>query len=654
MPNKELFIEIYTEETPIQMQKNIGIDNKMIGVLIDIFKDFGVVLTGEDIYFAKTPVRRLISVLIPEVLIKASDEIKGPRVDAAEIAIDGFLRKYKLEKSDLDIENGYYIYRTAEIKGNTLDLLANITTECFKRWENCWPMVSEWANGFNWPRPIRGLNVSYDDKLINCKISDIQSSQECFGHKFSNVQNVKVIRNLKEAEEFLAVEKITLDQTSPEVKMSRLDSITLEIEKLQNCSVNKEQIEIIKDANTLCESVSIVLGELDIEYRKLPKELIIAVLRNHLKYIPLVEKNGDLNYKFAIVIDSNSMNPAKEASILRGNQTVLNARMKDALFFFERDKNTGIEDLKAKLAEINFDEKLGSVLDGVDRIKAMYMVLDKKFSFGVENAEEIFDHIKLDLGSGMIGEFPELQGYMSYYYFSDSVKNKELFKNVAIYQYRTIADLDGVRDCKKTLGLLLAIWLEYAVSLLYAGHNPTSSKDPFGIRRRLKYVFEIAEKDLGLANFKVELAGVLEGCFDEILRIKSVKDGEAIIFDHEWGTENIKNIFTSLINRCEETFKQNSELIGTRSGRHLNKENNIGVANSISEMFFCSLLKDRKQNVIPNSFEQYTASRDLVNILFDAMSERPEAIELAKLKLGIGIKELAEKITEVALKHQKD
>ena len=149
---------------------------------------------------------------------------------------------------------------------------------------------------------------------------------------------------------------------------------------------------------------------------------------------------------------------------------------------------------------------------------------------------------------------------------------------MAIYQYRTIADLDGVRDCKKTLGLLLPIWLENAVSLLYAGQNPTSSKDPFGISRRLKYVFEIADQDLGLANFKAELAGVLEGYF--------------------WQT---------LVHK---------DLIGPTGMDHPTL---IKIKNDIN------------------------GNIDNTNVT-----------ELLKLQAGIGIKELAEKITEVALKHQKD
>ncbi len=508
---KELFIHIYTEEIPCKMQQNADIDKKFVEVFLTQAQKLGMKLEENDIAFDKSCVRSIISCNLEEKFISESVLTRGPKIDSNPAAIEGFLRKYNITKNDLEIEDGHYIYKTPQKNLRTVDILPTFLENCFTNWETIWPSVTTWANGLNWPRPIRALTALFDSKLIDFEVSDIKSSFEIRGHKFSSQDIYKKISSKADCYSFLSEQKIILDRVHPEKIPQRLDQIKEKVKSAQSQDLTEMQLEIINEVNTLCESVSIIIGEIDKKFEILPNELIIAVMKNHLKYIPLIDSSGKLNKKFAIIVDTNEENDEKTKSILQGNLRVLNARLEDALFFFNKDKSQKIEFFKEKLSQINFNSKLGNILDSVERIKALHSILSQNFSFKVNEgiAKNTIDLIKLDLGSSMISEFPELQGYMVPYYFYHLADDKNLLEKAAIYQYKTILDTINAGLDTEAWEILLTIWLEYSLSLIIVGEKPTSSKDPFGIRRRLKYVFQCVDKILKIDDFATKLSKII-------------------------------------------------------------------------------------------------------------------------------------------------
>lgn len=472
----DFLLEIYTEETPARMQ-NQQIYAKIIDIFCRVFK----VEYNSDI-LAASPVRLVFSCEILENFDTNEEIIRGPKISANQNAVDGFLKKYNTTIDSL-IKNGeYYQYIIPAKSIKTCDILPEKIKEFLFECQNIWPKSMRWNSNFEWIRPIRNICTIFNGKSINFEILGIKSTNLILGHKFANNITRNAINSSKEYFEFIKNSGIILNIANNQSN-NRVIEIEKQIkEKCDKLSVKYDissQKDIITETAGLCEIPYVIIAKIDEKFKILPPEVIHTVIRNHQKYIPLNHEY------FAIVVDKKISHQNEEDTILAGNMKVLKARLEDALFFYNKDIGTSIEVFENRLKNIIFHPKIGNIFDRINRINWFFDEIKRFIDIKNEaNAIKTINCMKLDLGTEMVSEFPELQGFMVKHYFN---KNE-----ACIYQYKNTVDIPEISQDE--CAIILAEWLEYCMSLLCADEEPTSSRDPFGIRRRLKNVSQLIDK----------------------------------------------------------------------------------------------------------------------------------------------------------------
>ncbi len=464
----EFLLEIYTEEVPAEMHSEI-----IFSKLLDFFaKNFSTDRAG--VKFYTTPVRMVFLCNLSDKFTVKSEIIRGPKISAPQQALEGFVKKYAITLNSLGKNGEHYEYTTPEKNLDTADILPQKIAEFLVDSQKIWVKTMRWNGTFEWIRPIRGITAIFNQKPLDGNIFGVKISNAVRGCKFSSPVNTKEIHCAEEYFEFLTSESIILNTAN------RIEEI---INKIKGKTAIDDdfftkQAMVITEAANLCEIPHVILGKIDEKFKNLPTEVIHTVMKNHQKYIPINTE------AFAIVVDKKISTQAQESSILAGNMRVLNARLEDALFFYKNDKNTPPDIFEDRLKNIAFHPKIGSIYDRIPRITWIFEEISRKIN--LKNAEECLKTIKfmkLDLGSEMVAEFPELQGIMGQKYFSIGEASR--------LQYQNTAEITAISQ--ENSAIILAEWLEYCISLMCGGEIPTSSRDPFGIRRRLKNIAQLIQ-----------------------------------------------------------------------------------------------------------------------------------------------------------------
>jgi len=514
---KEFLLEIYSEEVPARLQNDV-IYGKFIDVFIACFENFGINIIKENLFFYATPLRVIFKCDLTEEFELKFEIIRGPKISAPKQAISGFLGKYNINFENLTQNGDYYEYKTNSKVIQTKDILVEIMYKCFIEWKKIWPQTMHWTSHFEWIRPIRNITCIFNSNIIDIKIADISSSNIITGHKFANPILKQDINSFTEYSTFIAGQGIVLNQYFPIIQNNRQLELEYQMKVygtgIDLMYLNTIMTDMIKENSGLCEIPTCIIGEIDEKFLVLPLKVIEAVMIGHQKYIPLHTKDGALLRKFIIVMDKKIDTEEQRQSILNGNNKVLNARLEDALFFYNKDLKTPIQELQKRLQEITFHPKLGSIFDRIQRIKWIFnnivqpnyklrnpvsktgqTSIDVDFS----NAHNIIDYMKLDLCTEMVGEFSELQGYMAVAYFKKYIGDTA----IPIYQYKNPSEVlideihpenNDIYGSEMIFRVIIVIseWLEYSMSLLLVDEVPTSSRDPLGIRRRLKNIYPIS------------------------------------------------------------------------------------------------------------------------------------------------------------------
>ncbi|QED23511.1 glycine--tRNA ligase subunit beta [Candidatus Deianiraea vastatrix] len=511
---KEFFLEIYSEEVPPRLQNSCNIEQKMADIFIAKLAEIGILISSNEIEIYASPLRFVIKCNLPQDIILKSEEIRGPKISAPKAAIDGFLSKYSIKPENLTQNGDYFYFKSLEKNIQMQSEIPNIIKKFLQDASKIWPQTMRWCGTFEWIRPIRNICCLFDGKKIAIDIDKIPSTNEITGHKFASKIEKKEVNSASDYFEFIKSQGIILDKHLPQQDFARKNVIlSNEIVK------NVDSQNVVSEIAGLCEIPHILSAKIDEKFMILPHKVITTVMISHQRYIPIV-KNGDLQRDFVIVVDKKITSNAQENSIIMGNSKVLNARLEDALFFYNKDLKTDKKELENGLKSVIFHPKVGSLFERLKRIKWVFEKLDENHKN--IDAESIILHSKLDLCTQMVGEFPELQGYMALCYFS-KIDNFKILKEIAENQYKN-PDAIGEID-RLSAQFLLAEWIEYCLSLLCAGEVPTSSRDPLGIRRRLKNIKVFAQK----YNFSEDVASTLAGNFGSEFFPKNTCDVKKII-----------------------------------------------------------------------------------------------------------------------------
>jgi len=488
----ELLLELFSEEIPARMQARARED--LARLLGNALGEAG--LEFNEIKTFATP-RRLTTVVegLPARSPDIREERKGPRIDAPDAAIKGFLKSTGLASADQaerrDDKKGAYYVALLERPGRaTAEVIAEIMPELVKSFP--WPKSMRWGIGrLRWVRPLQSIICLLDGKVVPFEVDGIRSGKETRGHRFMAHEPFKV-RRFKDYEEKLRDAKVILDGDERARiilegarKVAAKDGLTL-----------LEDEALLAENRGLTEWPVVLLGSFDEEFLSVPPEVLATSMKAHQKCFSLRKKDGAIANRFIVVANLEASD--KGNAIVAGNERVIRARLADAKFFFEQDRKVMLPDRVPKLKEIVFHEKLGSQYERVQRVWRLARELAPLVCADPDLAERAAILAKADLVSLMVGEFPELQGVMGRYYALDQEENEAVADAIAAH-YKPLGASDDVPREPVAIAVALADKLDMLVGFWAIDEKPTGSKDPYALRRAALGVIRIVlENDLRL------------------------------------------------------------------------------------------------------------------------------------------------------------
>ncbi|MDP1730259.1 MAG: glycine--tRNA ligase subunit beta [Devosia sp.] len=490
----ELLLELFSEEIPARFQRRAAEDLKK--AVTNALVDAGLVYESARAFV--TPRRLALTVTgLPARSPDTSEEKKGPRVGAPQQAVDGFLKSAGLTsieqaKVESDPKKGEFYVAHIERKGAaTPDILADLLPRIIGGFE--WAKSMRWGAGtLNWVRPLRAVTATFgtdndEPVVIPFEAGTLSSGQTTYGHRFLAPAAIRVKR-FDDYVRALEKAKVILDLDR------RKQIIKADAEHLAFA----QGLTVIHDEGLLEEVAGLVewpvpmLGSFDEGFLELPEEVIIATIRANQKCFCLRDAYGKLANKF--ILTANTIAADGGAAITAGNERVIRARLSDAKFFYEHDLAIPLEDGLPRLRESIFHQKLGTQFERVERLVALAGEIAPLVGADVQEAKLAASLAKADLVTGMVGEFPELQGLMGHYYALAQGKSGAV-ANAIKDHYKPLGPTDYVPAEPVAIAVALADKLDLLTGFWAIDEKPTGSRDPFALRRAALGVIRIVTEN---------------------------------------------------------------------------------------------------------------------------------------------------------------
>ena len=469
----EFFLELFSEEIPASLQKNLR---------DDLLENFNKLFNEKFITFKKsssysTPNRLIILFegLQKQIILK-SEEIKGPNVNASKVALEGFIKSNKILNKDLfkkKIDKGeFYFFKTKSKKINTHDLLEELVPLALQKIQ--WKKSMRWGEfDLNWGRPLKSILATFDKKKLSFNFHHLTSSNTTFIDKEFE-ENKKSFFNFKEYNNFFKKIGIIIDQKE---RKNLIEKKINEFSVKRNVKIESNQ-KLLNEVVDLTEQPNVILCEFDKKFLSIPKEILIITMQYHQKYFPTFDKKGNITNEFLVVTNKKDT----KGFIKLGNERVVDARLNDAEFFWKKDLSQNLVKRVSKLKSMNYFKGLGTYFDKVQRMQKLSGMLSDELLISKEKVELSASICKVDLVSDLVGEFPELQGIMGGHFASSQGFEKDV--SLAVSEHYLPTGLNS-RVPKKpySIALSLADKIDTLVGFFGINQKPTSSKDPFALRR---------------------------------------------------------------------------------------------------------------------------------------------------------------------------
>ncbi|KTT98346.1 glycine--tRNA ligase subunit beta [Sphingomonas sanguinis] len=509
----DFLLELRSEEIPARMQA---------GARENLAKLFAAELAkaglsaGEIVTYAGPRRLALIARGLPAATEAVSEEVKGPRASAPPQALEGFLRKTGLTREQLTERDGVLFAITEKPGRATAQVLAEAIPAIVRAFP--WPKSMRWGaesastESMRWVRPLHAIVALFGGEVVPFEIAGITSGNTTRGHRFHAPAEI-VLTGADTYVEQLRAAKVLVDQ----------DERAAIIRERASALAAEAGLELVADEGLVAENAGLtewpvpLLGRFDEAYLDVPPEVIQLTARVNQKYFVCRSADGKLANAFVCTANIEASDGG--AKIVEGNGKVLAARLSDARFFYETDLKTKLDELRPKLEKIVFHEKLGTVADKVERVAklARWLVEEgivtespsrRREGLGegsasgdaasgtvpppsppasgggelADLAERAAYLAKADLVTGMVGEFPELQGLMGGYYAAAQGEDPRVAEAVRDH-YKPVGQGDDVPTAPVTVAVSLADKLDTLVSFFGIDERPTGSKDPFALRR---------------------------------------------------------------------------------------------------------------------------------------------------------------------------
>ncbi len=485
----ELFIEFFSEEIPPNLQ--ISARNQLQKLLVDKLSDANLKYDNFEIYSTPTRIAACISGLPYKIKILPA-EIKGPKVGVPEKVLENFAKSRSVDLSELyekKTEKGNFFF--VKIKGKEINSEEELVKCILKSLDEIsWKKSMKWSDHLmSWGRPLRSILAIFGNKLLKFNYQHLEASNFTQIEENSTIITKK-ISNFSEYKKILKSYSIILDHNEREKIIN--DKI-LSICKKKSFKVFINQT-LLTEVSNLVDRPNILIAQFDKNYLKLPQEVIRSTLQTHQRYFTLVDHKDRISNEFVVV--ANKKDEKKLIKI--GNERVVDARLSDASFFWEKDKSLNLIKQINKLKEVTFYENLGSVYEKTQRLRKMAYFISDQMSINKEKVEIAASISKSDLVSGLVGEFPELQGVMGKYFAINQGFEEDVARAISDhYLPNSISSPVSKKPISNALSIIDK--LDTLVGFYLIDEKPTSSKDPFALRRAaIGFLRTIIENNLSI------------------------------------------------------------------------------------------------------------------------------------------------------------
>tara|TARA_S200000501_G_scaffold318846_1_gene312851 strand:+ start:924 stop:2978 length:2055 start_codon:yes stop_codon:yes gene_type:complete len=469
----ELFIELFSEEIPSNLQINARKQ------LEDLLKQnlSSSNLKPNILQVFSTPTRLTINVTgLPEIIKIPAAEIKGPKIGVPESVINNYAKSKNLNVSDLqkkETEKGtFYFAKVKEKEISTDKELEKIIPQTLK--DINWKKSMKWSDfELNWGRPLISILAIFNERLLKFNFDHLETVNFTMLETEDQINQVKV-KTFDDYLNLLAQNEIILDHNKREKYISKK---IISICKKKSC---KEIINhsLLIEVTNLVDKPNIITATFDKSYLDLPREIIKSTLQTHQRYFTLIDIKDRMLNEFIIVAN----NKDKKKLIKTGNERVVEARLSDANFFWNRDKSFNLIKQINKLKKVVFYENLGSVYDKTQRLRKMAYFISDQLNINKEKLEIAASVSKSDLVSDLVSEFPELQGEMGKYFALNQGFEQDV-SNAISEHYLPTGNSSIIPKKPISYSLSILDKLDNLVGFYLINEKPTSSKDPFALRR---------------------------------------------------------------------------------------------------------------------------------------------------------------------------
>ena len=473
----DFLLELFSEEIPARMQERAAADLRKL--VTDALVEEGLLYEGARAHV--TP-RRLVLALegLSANTRESVEERKGPRTDAPRQAIDGFLRSTGVGLDQCvvvdDKKGKFYLARIVKAARAAPEIIAAVVPDVVRRFP--WPKSMRWGKGqgLRWVRPLHSILCTFDGEVVPFAIDGIRSGNRTRGHRFMAPAEI-VARRFDDYAASLAAARVMVDEAE------RAEAIRNEAKTLafaNGLDVVADD-ELVKETAGLVDWPVVLLGSFDLSFLALPTEVVVTALRSHQKCFSLrAQGKSEVSARYLLVANVVAGDGGKE--IVAGNDKVIAARLSDAKFFFDQDRRTPLADLLPKLDHVTFHASLGTQGERVRRLSELARAAAPHVGADPAKAAAAARLCKADLVTGMVGEFPELQGLMGRYYALEEGVEPAIADAIRDH-YRPQGPSDHVPKSPLAQAAALADKLDLLVGFWLIDERPTGSKDPFALRR---------------------------------------------------------------------------------------------------------------------------------------------------------------------------
>lgn len=474
----QLLLEIFSEEIPARMQQGAARDLERMAS--DRLKAAG--LTWDALTTYAGP-RRLTLVIdgLPAATPDRNEELKGPKTSAPAQALEGFLRKTGLTQDQLVERDGVWFAEISSKGRATTEVVAESVDDIIRHFP--WPKSMRWGTGtLRWVRPIKRILALYDGAVIPFEVDGIPSGDVTEGHRFMGAGQPFAVKDFADYRAKLERNFVLLDAADRKLRI--LEGARAVCAAKGLALVDDDGL--LDEVSGLAEWPTPILGDMDPQFLALPPEVVQLSMKVHQKYFAVREPGKDgLAPHFVVVANVEATDGG--AALAAGNAKVLSARLSDAEFFWTEDQKVGFDAWNARLKDVTFHAKLGTLAERVDRIAALareiaQIMKHQGFDIDPEQAFEAARLSKADLASGMVGEFPELQGIMGGYY-ACLAGQPDAMADAIRDHYKPQGPGDTVPTAPVTVAVAMAEKLDTLVGFFAIDEKPTGSKDPYALRR---------------------------------------------------------------------------------------------------------------------------------------------------------------------------